>query len=358
VPTIDVSLGKRSYPIIIGKGLLGDPSGWQNYIQSGKALVVTNEKVAPLYLASVQDSLADIELHSLVLEDGEQSKTIRNWSRIIDTLVGMKAGRDVCLLALGGGVIGDITGFAAASYMRGVPFVQLPTTLLAQVDASVGGKTAVNHGEGKNLIGAFHQPRAVVIDTDTLNTLPDREFRAGLAEVIKYGVIRDPEFFDWLETNSEALLQRNPSLLGSMIERSVRNKAEVVAEDELETGSRALLNFGHSFGHALETLTGYSRLLHGEAVAIGMVVATRLSEQRGLCSAGTADRVKNLLEKFALPSTLPGGITSDRILDAMKLDKKNLAGQTRLVLLEALGKARIDTESSPEEMLEALGDSR
>ena len=358
MPTIDVSLGKRSYPIIIGKGLLSDPSGWQTYIQSGKALVVTNEKVAPIYLASVQDSLADIELHSLVLEDGEQSKTIQNWSQIIDYLVGMKAGRDVCLLALGGGVIGDITGFAAASYMRGVPFVQLPTTLLAQVDASVGGKTAVNHDEGKNLIGAFHQPRAVVIDTDTLNTLPDREFRAGLAEVIKYGVIRDPEFFDWLETNSEALLQRDPSLLASMIERSVRNKAEVVAEDELETGSRALLNFGHSFGHALETLTGYSRLLHGEAVAIGMVVATRLSEDRGLCSAGTADRVKNLLIKFALPSTLPGGVTSDRILDAMKLDKKNLAGQTRLVLLEALGKARIDTESSPEEIFAALEDSR
>lgn len=353
--TIDVSLGNRSYPVFIGEGLLGRSSGWQDHVQAGKALIVTNEIVAPLYLQSVQESLAGLDLHTLILEDGEQSKTIRNWSRIIDTLVGMKAGRDVCLVALGGGVIGDITGFAAASYMRGVPFIQLPTTLLAQVDASVGGKTAVNHGEGKNLIGAFHQPGAVIIDTDTLNTLPEREYKAGLAEVVKYGVIRDPEYFDWLESNATALLQRDPAMLASMIERSVQNKAEVVAEDELETGSRALLNFGHSFGHALETLTGYSMLLHGEAVAIGMVVAARLSEIRGLCSAGTTDRLKNLLGKIELPSSLPDGVSSDKILDAMKLDKKNLEGQTRLILIEAIGKARIDADSSREELLKAIG---
>ncbi len=356
--SIEVALEDRSYPVFIGNGLLAQASQWRQFLPGGKVLVVSNETVAPLYLEGLCNALKDLSVQSVVLEDGESAKTVSNWSAIIDRLIEMKAGRDVCLIALGGGVVGDICGFAAASYMRGVPFIQAPTTLLAQVDASVGGKTAVNHLRGKNLIGAFHQPRAVLIDTDTLDTLPAREFRAGLAEVVKYGAIRDLEFFHWLEAKVSRIVERDTEVIVSLIERSVRNKAQVVAEDELESGIRAHLNFGHTFGHALETITAYSRLLHGEAVSIGMVVAARLSESRGLCAPGVANRLSKLLEELGLPSALPGGTSTDAIVEAMALDKKTQAGQTGLVLLEALGSAIIDTGSSPEHIRSALAQCR
>lgn len=355
---IDVALEERSYPVIIDSGLLQHADHWRSYLPGQKTLVISNDTVAPLYLETLLDSLHGLPVETLILDDGESSKTVANWTIIIDRLIEMKAGRDVCLIALGGGVIGDITGFAAATYMRGVPFLQVPTTLLAQVDASVGGKTAVNHPLGKNLIGAFHQPLAVLIDTDTLNTLPDREFRAGIAEVIKYGVIGDMEFFEWLESNTGQILAREPNLLATLIERSVRNKARVVAEDELESGARALLNFGHTFGHALETVTGYSKFRHGEAVAIGMVIAARLSESRGLCPGGVASRISRLLTKLKLPTTLPDDVRSENLMQAMALDKKNLAGQTRLVLLQNLGNAIIDSQSSTRQIEAALAQSR
>jgi 3-dehydroquinate synthase len=356
--TIDVAMGDRSYPVIIGKGVITDSETWQRLLPGGKLMVVSNETVAPLYLENLCQSLKRDLIGSHVLQDGERFKTLSSWSGIIDDLVESKAGRDVCLIALGGGVVGDVCGFAAASYMRGVPFIQVPTTLLAQVDASVGGKTAVNHEQGKNLIGAFHQPRAVLIDTDTLATLPEREFKAGLAEVVKCAVIRDPGFFDWLESHTNEILQKDSKVLNAMIERSVRNKAEVVEKDELESGERALLNFGHTFGHALETLTAYTRLLHGEAVAIGMVAATRLSEIRGLCPSGTADRISSLLMKLTLPSTLPGGIESDRIIQAMALDKKVLGGEIRLILTNGIGSAVIDSKSTRQQIQTALAQSR
>jgi 3-dehydroquinate synthase len=358
VSTVNIDLGKRSYPVIIGSGLLDQAALWREHLPGGKILVVSNEVVAPLYLERLISALGIDVQQTMILPDGESSKTVSNWSLIIDRLIEMRAGRDVCLLALGGGVVGDICGFAAATYMRGVPFIQVPTTLLAQVDASVGGKTAVNHVRGKNLVGAFHQPRAVIADTDTLDTLPDREFSAGMAEVVKYGAIRDAAFFDWLETESANIQSKNPAALISLIEKSVRNKAAVVAEDELETGARALLNFGHTFGHALETVTAYSRFLHGEAVAIGMAIAARLSESRGLCGPDVSTRLARLLAMQGLPVTLPADLETEAIMDAMTLDKKRLGGKTRLVLLTALGKAIIDSDSPADQIRGAIEASR
>ncbi len=355
---IDIELGERSYPVLVGKGLLSQPDKWQHYIPGSKVLVVSNEIVAPLYLEKLRSSLGDRTLETLILKDGESQKNLSNWSLIMDRLIEMKAGRDVCLVALGGGVVGDICGFAAASYMRGVPFIQVPTTLLAQVDASVGGKTAVNHVAGKNLIGSFHQPRAVIIDTDTLNTLPDREFRAGMAEVVKYGVIRDAEFFRWLESSVTSIMSRDVASLTRLIEQCVRNKAEVVAEDERESGSRALLNFGHTFGHALETVTGYSRFLHGEAVGIGMAVAAGLSEMRGLCEPGITRELVGLLEGIGLETKVPEDLKTQEIIEAMSLDKKMLAGKARLILLEALGKSIIDSSSTGQEIMSAIEESQ
>ena len=352
--TVKVALGKRSYPVIIGGGLLDQAALWRKHLPGGKILVVSDEVVAPLYLDRVCNALGGSTIQTLVLADGESSKTVSNWSRIIDQLIEMKAGRDACLVALGGGVIGDICGFAAAAYMRGVAFIQVPTTLLAQVDASVGGKTAVNHIKGKNLIGAFHQPVAVFADTDTLKTLPEREFLAGLAEVVKIGAIRDPVFLEWLELESARILSRDTDTLTRAIEHSVRCKSEVVAEDELETGSRALLNFGHTFAHALETVTAYSRLLHGEAVSIGMVIAASLSEARGMCAAGISQRLAKLLTALGLPVAVPDGVETDAIIEAMALDKKALAGQMRLILLTAPGSAVIDTGSCEQEIRAAI----
>ncbi len=335
-----IPLAERSYPILIGPGILqGDHL--RPHLATGPALVVSNETVAPLYLETVQRALGDHPHHRLILPDGEQWKTLATWQRILDALTGMGATRDCTLIALGGGVIGDITGFAAACYMRGVRFVQVPTTLLAQVDASVGGKTGVNLSAGKNLVGAFHQPAAVLIDTDTLNTLPQRELLAGLAEVVKYGLIGDAEFFHWLETNQDRLLQREADALAFAIRRSCENKARVVAEDEREAGNRALLNLGHTFGHAIETATGYQHYLHGEAVAIGMCLAAALSDHLGLTHRPTYPATRDLLHGLGLPTELPEDVDATTLAGHMRLDKKNQQGRLRLILLRSMGEAFI-----------------
>lgn len=352
--TVKVDLGNRSYEIYIGSGFLGHAHTEFDKCRGSTALVVTNDTVAPLYLDALTASLSGADVHSLILPDGESFKTAEQWSRIIDTLVEIRATRDATLFTLGGGVIGDMGGFAAASYMRGIRFVQVPTTLLAQVDASVGGKTGFNHPRGKNLVGAFHQPGAVMIDIETLATLPAREFSAGLAEVAKIAAVRDADFLDWLENNRDAIMAKEPGALGEMIRRSVVNKAAIVAEDELESGIRALLNFGHTFAHAIETLTGYRLYLHGEAVAIGMLVACRLSELRGLCRAGFSERLGKLLESFGLPLELPASLDTDDILDAMRLDKKVMAGSTRLILLKSPGAGIIDSSSDEQQIVAAL----
>ena len=335
--TLTVDLGERSYPIVIGNGLLGD-FDISDYLNGPDCLVVSNETVAPLYLEAAQKHLpADVGVVSL--PDGEQHKTLKTAEQVMDSLVAIQANRDVTVVALGGGVIGDIAGFAAACYMRGVAFIQVPTTLLAQVDSSVGGKTGVNHDKGKNLIGAFHQPRLVLIDTDTLTTLPDRELKAGLAEVIKYGAIADSEFFGWLEANIGELLARNPDALSYAIRRSCELKAEVVAGDEREAGRRAILNFGHTFGHAIENSLGYGEWLHGEAVAAGMLMAAELS---GI-SDDEQSRLQNLVKAAGLPAG-PAAIGSENMRSAMKMDKKVQAKQIRFVLLRALGDAYVTSD--------------
>ncbi|MDZ4728951.1 MAG: 3-dehydroquinate synthase [Xanthomonadales bacterium] len=352
--TVQVEVGQRGYPVHIGHGLLDLTEPWQA-LSTGKTLIVSNAVVAPLYLDRLLASLGDRDCSSHIIADGEPHKTIATWSSIIDKLIAMHARRDCNLIALGGGVVGDISGFAAASYMRGVRFFQVPTTLLAQVDSSVGGKTGVNHSKGKNLLGAFHQPGMVLIDTQTLDTLPVREFRAGLAEVVKYGAIMDSGFLAWLESSVAAINSRDASALAFLIQRSVESKAKVVAADEMEAGIRATLNFGHSFGHALEAITAYAEFLHGEAVAIGMVIAATLSEQRGLCPAGTAARLGRLLQALGLPTDLPRVVSTAAMLDALQLDKKAVAGGLRLILLEEVGKAIID-DSSKRQQIEAAID--
>jgi len=352
--TVKVDLANRSYDIHIGSGFLGHAHRAFDNCGGKAALIVTNETVAPLYLGALEGSLSDAEVDSLILPDGESFKTAEQWSRIIDKLVEIRATRDATLVTLGGGVIGDMGGFAAASYMRGIRFIQVPTTLLAQVDASVGGKTGFNHARGKNLVGAFHQPGAVLIDIGTLATLPDREFSAGLAEVAKIAAVRDEAFMGWLEHNRDAIMAKEPGALTEMIRRSVANKAAVVAEDELESGIRALLNFGHTFAHAIETLTGYRQYLHGEAVAIGMMVASRLSEMRGLCRAGFSERLGELLEAFGLPLEIPASLKASDMLDAMTLDKKVIAGSTRLILVKSPGAGIIDSSSDNQQIAAAI----
>lgn len=355
--TIQIELKEKSYPVYLGRGLLSDSTIWSRHLGAGKTLIVSNEVVAPLYLDTLRSALAGRELDIHVIPDGERHKNVETWNGILDKLVSMQARRDANVVALGGGVVGDISGFAAACYMRGVRFLQAPTTLLAQVDASVGGKTAVNHEKGKNLVGAFYQPAAVVIDSSTLTTLPGREFNAGMAEVVKYGAICDPGFFDWLEQQTDAINDRDAEALDYLIERSVLNKADVVSRDEKEAGVRALLNLGHTFGHALEAETAYSDFLHGEAVAIGMVTAAVLSENRGLCESGTSHRLAALLRNFGLPVKIPPGLSVDRLAHAMQLDKKAVASGLRLILLNAIGNARIDCDSAEEEITTALQQS-
>lgn len=347
--SVTVNLGERSYPVIIGRGLLGGGFDLVEYIVGSHCLVVSNETVAPLYLDVLVENLGDKQVESIFLPDGEKYKTVATVESVLDKLVDGRANRDTTLIALGGGVVGDITGFAAACYMRGVSFIQVPTTLLAQVDSSVGGKTGVNHPKGKNLIGAFHQPRIVLIDTDTLATLPDRELRAGLAEVIKYGAIADTEFFGWLEDNLDALLAKEAEALARAIQRSCELKAEVVADDERETGRRAILNFGHTFGHAIEHCQGYGEWLHGEAIAAGMLMAAELS---GIVEAESG-RLRTLIERAGLP-VRPPAIGAEAMLDAMGLDKKALSKKLRFVVLDKLGDARVTEDYDAKRLTRAL----
>ena len=336
---VTVDLGERSYPIVVGRGLLGGHFDLSEFVRGADCLVVSNETVAPLYYDKLLPNLGECSVSGINLPDGESYKTLATMQSILDRLVEVRANRDVAVVALGGGVIGDIAGFAAACYMRGVDFIQVPTTLLAQVDSSVGGKTGVNHPRGKNLIGAFHQPQVVLIDTDTLGTLPGRELSAGLAEVIKHGAICDLAFFEWLEANMPRLLARDPDALAHAIRRCCEIKAAVVAEDEREAGRRAILNFGHTFGHAIEHCQGYGEWLHGEAVAAGMIMAARLS---GL-AAGDIDRLKAVVAAAGLP-TEPPAIAPGDWLGAMGMDKKVQGKQLRFVLLDALGECRVSSD--------------
>lgn len=354
--TLHVEPGEdRSYPVFIGENILGDPGYFTPFIKGRQVCMVTNETVAPLYLESLHALLSrDYKPDTVILPDGESFKSIDTTMRIFDSLLQNKHNRTTTLIALGGGVVGDITGFAAASYQRGVNFIQVPTTLLSQVDSSVGGKTGVNHPLGKNMIGAFHQPEAVIIDTKVLATLPARELSAGLAEVIKYGLIGDADFYCWLEKHMEVLLQLNSELIAEAIYRSCQNKARIVNQDERESGVRAILNFGHTFGHAIETAQGYGNWLHGEAVAAGMMIATTLSFLQGSIDAGEVDRLGALLLKANLPVRAPGDISVEKFLDLMSVDKKVLDGKLRLVLLKSIGAATITDEVSPEDLGAAI----
>ncbi|MBK7662688.1 MAG: 3-dehydroquinate synthase [Sterolibacteriaceae bacterium] len=349
--SVNVALGNRSYPIYVGAGLLDRADLVSPHLRSGRVVVVTNEVVAPLYLDRLERALrgAGATATAIVLPDGEAHKDWLTLNRIFDGLLTGLADRGTTLMALGGGVIGDMTGFAAATYQRGVPYIQVPTTVLAQVDSSVGGKTAINHPLGKNMIGAFHQPRLVLADTATLNTLPERELRAGLAEIIKYGLIRDADFLAWLEANVAALLARDQVALTYAIERSCRNKATIVEADETEQGERALLNLGHTFGHAIETGLGYGKWLHGEAVAAGMMMAADLSRRLGWLADDDADRVRRLLQRAGLPVTGPS-LGAARYLELMRHDKKVANGQLRLILLEGLGQAVLSAAASDAEI--------
>lgn len=354
--TLSVALAERSYPIHIGAGLLAHAELIATRLPRNSVAIVTNTTVAPLYLASLQRALETqgVDAVPITLPDGESFKNWETLNQIFDALLKNRCERSTTLLALGGGVIGDLTGFAAAVYQRGVPFVQVPTTLLAQVDSAVGGKTAINHPLGKNMVGSFHQPLAVITDTDTLSTLPARELSAGLAEVIKYGLICDRAFFEWLESNIHRLVQREPEALAYAIERSCANKAEIVAIDERDEGQRALLNFGHTFGHAIETGLGFGEWLHGEAVAAGMVLATRLAQKLGLIGMEEVLRTSQLLSAAGLPVEAPE-LGLDRYLELMGHDKKVKGGRNRFILLARIGEAFVSEEVSPTALADVLG---
>lgn len=341
VRELQVELGERRYPIRIGRGLLDDPAALAALVTGRHALVVTDANVAPHYLARVQAALSGKTTGTVVLPAGEQEKTLARFGDVMAALAALGASRDATVVALGGGVVGDLAGFAAACWMRGVRFVQLPTTLLAMVDSSVGGKTAVDLPQGKNLVGAFHQPAAVLADVASLDTLPPRELRAGLAEVVKYGAIGDAAFFGWLEEHAEALLARDPDALAHAIATSCAHKAGIVARDETEQGERMLLNFGHTFGHAIETQQGYGGLLHGEAIAVGMVLAARLSADLGRAPWSDTARLAALLGRLELPVELPPGLSGDALLARMRLDKKAVSGAVRLILWNGLGRAEV-----------------
>jgi 3-dehydroquinate synthase len=343
VRQLHVALGDRSYPIHIGTGLLRDTGLWANLLPSPasrKLALVTNDRVGPLYADALKVALEPLgcQISTIVLPDGEQFKTLESFGKVIDGLMQARMERKSTLIALGGGVVGDMAGFAAACYQRGMPFIQVPTTLLSQVDSSVGGKTAVNHPLGKNMVGAFYQPQSVVIDLQTLGTLPDQELSAGMAEVIKYGCIMDATFFDWLEAHMPALMGRDPEVLAQAVYRCCELKAQVVALDERESGARALLNFGHTFGHAIESEMGYGQWLHGEAVGCGMRIASELSCQLGLLDAKAKSRIERLIAEAGLPTQAPNWPVQT-YLKAMAHDKKAEAGEIRYVLLQAMGKA-------------------
>ncbi|MDH3688577.1 MAG: 3-dehydroquinate synthase [Gammaproteobacteria bacterium] len=358
--TVNVNLALHSYPIHIGPGVLGRADLMRPHLRGQHIMVVTNEIVAPLYLERVVSTLSGFDVHTKILADGESQKNLDVLNSIFDGLLAVPCDRQTTLMALGGGVVGDITGFAAACYLRGVSYAQLPTTLLAQVDSSVGGKTAVNHRLGKNLIGAFHQPSFVIADTDVLNTLSEREFAAGLAEVIKYGLIQDRDFFQWLQCNIDRLLHRDEPTLVHAIERCCINKASVVAQDEREvTGTRAVLNFGHTFGHAIETRLGYGKWLHGEAVSAGMMMAAHLSNRLQWLEQEELRAIEDLLSRAGLPTKPPSEISVQDFLQFMSVDKKIQSGKLRLVLLRGLGNAVV-TEDYPPALLHATlaADSR
>lgn len=337
--TLTVDLAERSYPIFIGQGVLADSSLVKPYVKGQQVMIVTNETVAPLYLEQAKSLFAEFQVDEVILPDGEEFKNLDHLNLIFDALLSKRHNRTTTLVALGGGVVGDMTGFAAASYQRGVDFIQIPTTLLSQVDSSVGGKTGVNHALGKNMIGAFHQPKCVLIDVNSLSTLPANELAAGMAEVIKYGLICDLEFFGWLESNIDLLNKKDTDALVYAIETSCLNKAKVVALDEREGGIRAILNLGHTFGHAIETDQGYGNWLHGEAVAVGMLMAADLSARLGWIEPQDVIRIESLLVAAGLPTKSPQGMRADQFKKFMAVDKKVLDGKLRLVLLRAMGDA-------------------
>jgi len=350
---LGLELGERSYPILIGTDLL-QAKHFKDIIASKQVLIVSNTSIAPLYLSKLQACLPECVAKSFVLPDGEAHKRLEAVDEIITTLLENRFDRTSCLIALGGGVVGDITGFAAACYQRGIDYVQVPTSLLAQVDSSVGGKTAVNHALGKNMIGAFHQPLAVIADIGVLKTLPARELSAGLAEVIKYGLIRDQAFFLWLETNIEKLLALQPEALEYAIERSCLNKAEVVAQDEKEAGLRATLNLGHTFAHAIETAMHYEGCLHGEAVGIGMLMAADLSCRLGMLAQQDVARIKALLQRAALPTQVPESLPASDLRALMAVDKKSRAGRLVLILLRGIGEAVLSADVSDDALAAVL----
>ncbi|GLQ95838.1 3-dehydroquinate synthase [Dyella mobilis] len=355
--TIDVTLGERSYPVWIGRGLLDDHARWRAAVRGRHVLVISNHTVAPLYLERVSRGLDGLKWSSFQLEDGEAHKTFANVGHALHALSQLGATRDACVIALGGGVVGDLAGFTAACWMRGIDFIQMPTTLLSMVDSSVGGKTGVNLPAGKNLVGAFHQPRAVIADIGTLDSLPEREYRAGLAEIIKGAAIGDPELFTWLELHADALHRRDEARLIQAIAAKVRYKAGVVARDETEQGERALLNLGHTFGHALETAGHYTTLLHGEGVAIGMLLAARLSERLGMSAAADTERLGALLHQVGLPTCVPAGFDARQLLALMHLDKKNTAGLLRLILWRGIGQAEIVSGVGESDVLAVLDEA-
>jgi len=338
---LTVDLAERSYPIYIGSGLFSENSPLPTHISGKRVCIVTNDIVQPLYLQTVKNILKDFLVDEIILPDGEAEKSLANFDKIMSHLLANEHGRDTTLIALGGGVIGDITGFAAACYQRGINFIQIPTTLLSQVDSSVGGKTAVNHPLGKNMIGAFYQPKAVLVNIDSLSSLPIREFNAGMAEVIKYGILGDSSFFNWLEENTELIKKSDQDTLATMIEKCCLCKANVVAEDETESGVRALLNLGHTFGHAIEADQGYGVWLHGEAVATGMVLAAKLSVAMNLLEVSDLRRIEQLINAFDLPLIPPNNMGYKEFIVHMRRDKKNLAGQLRFILPTAIGRSEI-----------------
>ncbi|MBK1852789.1 3-dehydroquinate synthase [Marinobacter sp. 1-4A] len=351
--TLQVELGERSYPIVIGEGVLGEYE-LSNYVRGSQVMIVTNDVVAPLYLEQAKACFPDKTVDVVVLPDGEKHKDWQTLNLIFDALLEKQHTRKSTLVALGGGVVGDMTGFAAASYQRGVPFIQIPTTLLSQVDSSVGGKTGINHPLGKNMVGAFHQPEAVLIDTNTLHSLPPREISAGLAEVIKYGLIRDTAFLDWLEQAMDKLVGFDSEALAEAIFRSCACKADVVAQDEKENGLRATLNLGHTFGHAIETFAGYGNWLHGEAVGTGMMMAADLSAREGWISSADYDRILHIIRKANLPESPPANMTPADFMSLMAVDKKNVDGLLRLVLLRAVGKAEVTSRATEENLSATL----
>ena len=345
--TVSVELGHCSYPIHIGAKLLAQSELYKPHVKGSKLFIVTNETVADLYLEKVKQAMSAVgEVHATVLPDGEIHKQLSTIESIIDQMLAIPCDRKTTVVALGGGVVGDIAGFTAACYQRGVPCIQIPTTLLSQVDSAVGGKTGVNHPRGKNMIGAFHQPVCVVSDSNTLSSLPEREFRAGIAEIIKYGLIRDHEFFKWLENNMDLLINRDKNAVAFAVEQSCRNKAYVVAEDERESGLRAILNFGHTFGHAIETGLNYEDWLHGEAVAAGMVMASEFSRRLEWLTSTENKRIVSLISKTGLPVSPPPTLQPDYLKSLMKVDKKSESGAIKFVLLKGIGQAEVTSDYS------------